>query len=65
MKLTIDGNEILKDLAKKPDRKRRTFYVSESLYKDFQKECEETPPSQVVEALMRIFVDSRRGGKGK
>jgi hypothetical protein len=61
MKLTVDANKILAEAGKKPDRKRRTFYVSEGLYKDFQKECDETPPSLVIESLMRLFVDSKRG----
>ena len=61
MKLTVDANQILDALGKKSDRKRRTFYVSEGLYKDFQKECEPTAPSLVVESLMKLFIESSRG----
>ncbi len=60
MKLTVDAEDILKELSKKPDRKRRTFYVSESLYKDFHKECGDVTPSQVLEMLMKLFVESKR-----
>ncbi len=60
MKLTIDAEEIINELSKKPDRKQTSLYISQSIYKDFQKDCGDTSPSQVVEMLMRLFSESRR-----
>ena len=64
MKLVIDADEILKELSKKPDRKQTSLYLSESVYKEFQKHCGETSPSQVVEMLMKLFSESAKT-KGK
>jgi len=66
MKLVIDADDILKELSsKKPDRKRYSVYLSESVYKQFQKDCGETPPSNVTEMLMRLFSDSKRANREK
>jgi hypothetical protein len=65
MKLVIDADEILKELSKKPDRKQTSLYLSEGVYKQFQKDCDDTPPSQVVEMLMKLFSESKRTNREK
>lgn len=64
MKEPIQADQILKQLAKKTDRKRISIYASESIYEAFRKACgEEVSPSQVLEHLMEKFAQSRRGSK--
>lgn len=58
--MKVDAREILNRL-KKDDRIRRTFYVSESVYDEFQKSCGEVSVSHVLEELMRQFVESAKG----
>lgn len=63
--MTIDGNEILQRLAKanKKDREQVTLYLSKSLYKEFKEHCGDIPASQVLEELLKAFIDSTKGVK--
>lgn len=66
MKLVIDADDILAELSsKRTDRKRFSLYLSEAVYKQFQKDCGDTAPSNVVEMLMRLFSDSKRANREK
>ena len=55
--MKIDGKKILKDL-KKGDRKPVTLYLSEDIYKSFKKACGNVASSQLIEKLMKDFLDS-------
>lgn len=58
--MKTDGKSILQKLAanQKTDREKVSLYLSKSLYEEFKKKCGEVPASQVMEELMRQFVDS-------
>ena len=58
--MAIDGRNILRRLSisKKSDRERVSLYLSHGLYKEFKKNCDEISPSQVMEELMREFLNS-------
>lgn len=56
--MDIDGQKILEELAKRPDRERVSLYLSKSLYRDFTKSCGNIAPSKVMEVLMKRFIDS-------
>jgi hypothetical protein len=60
--MQVNAKDILKRL-KKEDRIRRSFYISESIYDDFQRACGDVAVSQVVEELMRQFVESAKDKK--
>lgn len=54
----INRKELLNRLkAEGKDKKKVTFYLSEGLYKEFQKACDGVPASQVIEEVMRAFID--------
>lgn len=60
MKKNIDAEKILKELeANKPDRKKTSLYLSESLYLAFKKTLEKRgqTPSAVIEKLMAEFIE--------
>jgi len=60
-KKSIDGQAILKALeGKKKDRGRVTLYLSKSLYQTFQKHCGDVAASEVVEELMRAFIEGTK-----
>ncbi len=58
--MKVDAKEILVRL-KKEDRTRKTIYVSEPVYDEFQKTCGEVSVSSVLEELMRQFIESAKG----
>ena len=60
--MRVNAKDILERL-KKEDRIRRTIYVSESTYEDFQKTCGEVSVSGVLEELMRQFIESSKEKK--
>ena len=60
--MRVDAKEILNRL-KKADRIRRTIYVSESVYEESQKACGKVSASNVLEELMRQFVESTKNEK--
>jgi hypothetical protein len=60
--MKVNSNEILSKLRKE-DRVRRTFFISSSVYEDFQKACADVAAGVVIEELMRQFVESARGRK--
>lgn len=60
MKLVIDAKELLKEASKKSDRKATTLWLSESVYKEFQADCGDVAPSNIIEMLMRKFSESNR-----
>ena len=64
MKPEIDAKAILEKLAagKKDDREKTSLYLSRSLYERFKLACSDVSPSQVMEELMRLFLDSKRRG---
>lgn len=59
--MKINGKEILERLAEanQNDRGKTTLYLSKKVYQDFKKVCEdsEVPTSQVLEELMKQFVE--------
>ena len=60
----IDAKAIKDKLrAKESDRKKLSFYLSGSLYEQFKRACDDLPASQVLEELMRAFVDSGKKSK--
>ena len=65
MAIKLDGKEILRKLSVKSDRTRTTLYLSKSLYEEFKNHCQEVPPSQVVEELMRHFIATTPAKKSK
>ncbi len=53
----VNRKDILSKLKSEgKDKKKVTFYLSESLYKEFQKACDGVPASQVIEELMKDFI---------
>jgi len=56
----INAKDIIKRLTKKDIRERISLYLSKDLYADFRYACEkeEVKASQVMEELMKLFVDS-------
>ncbi len=58
--MKINGKEILDRLAvaNKNDREQVTLYLSKSLYKKFKEACGEIPASQVLEELLKVFIES-------
>jgi hypothetical protein len=57
--MKIDGKAILDKLANQvTDRKKVSLYLSESLYEDFKKKCGKGLASQVMEELMKQFLES-------
>ena len=61
--MKVDAQEILRRLKSKSDRIRRSIFVSESLYTDFQDACGDVSLNAVLEDLMRQFVESAKGKK--
>ena len=61
--MKIDAREILERLGAKNDRIRRSIFVSESIYSEFQKACGNVAVSTVLEDLMKQFTDSAKGKK--
>jgi hypothetical protein len=62
MKPEIDADAILDKLAagKKDDREKTSLYLSRGLYERFKQVCSDVSPSQVIEELMRLFLESKR-----
>ena len=60
--MKVDAKDILNRL-KKEDRVRRSIYVSEQVYEEFQKACGNIAVSPVLEELMRQFVESKKDKK--
>jgi predicted CopG family antitoxin len=58
--MKVDAKEILVRL-KKEDRIRKTIYISETVYDEFQKTCGAVGVSPVLEELMRQFIESAKG----
>ncbi len=58
--MKINGKEILERLAalKKNDREQVTLYLSKSLYSAFKERCDDIPASQVLEELLKAFIES-------
>lgn len=57
----INAKSILRKLeSNKKGRKKLSFYLSVSLYEDFKEACDKVPASQVIEELMRLFVESSK-----
>lgn len=58
--MKIDGKALLKKLAEsKSDRKKVSLYLSESLYEKFKSSCgEDASASEMMEELMRLFIES-------
>ena len=48
--------EIIKGIKERSDRIRKTIYVSESVFKEAQRQCKETSISKVIEELLRDFI---------
>ncbi len=40
------------------DRRKISLYLSEGLYKEFRETCGDKPASQVLEILMKKFIDT-------
>jgi hypothetical protein len=57
--MRVDAKELLTRL-KKSDRIRRSMYVSELIYEEFQKACGEVGVSPVLEELMKQFIESAK-----
>lgn len=52
----INRREILNKLkAEGRDKKKVTLYLSEALYKEFQKACDGVPASRVIEEMIKKF----------
>ena len=57
--MKVDGKQLLKKLkSDKSDRGKVNMYLSKGLYEDFKKCCGDVPASQVMEELMRQFIES-------
>lgn len=58
----FDGKAILKRLAgtRRDDRMKISLYLSKSLYVSFKAICNDIPASQVMEELMREFIESTK-----
>jgi hypothetical protein len=63
MESKIDGKQILKDLEKKGERAKVSFYLSKDLYDEFKEACGNVAASQVLQRLMEQFVESVRPNK--
>lgn len=44
--------------SKESDKKKLSFYLSEDLYEQFKSACDGLPASQILEELMRSFIES-------
>lgn len=49
--------------SRESDRKKLSFYLSGSLYEEFKNACDDLPASQVLEELMRAFIESSPKGR--
>ena len=59
MTTKVDGKRILDKLREdKGDRTKVSLYLSKTLYADFKRSCKDIPASQVMEELMRTFIES-------
>lgn len=56
----VDAKDILNRLRDRDDRVRKSIYVSESIYKEFEKACKNVKLSRVLEDLMIQFVESSK-----
>ncbi len=54
----ISRKEILGKLKQEgKDKKKVTLYLSASLYKEFQNACDGVPASNVVEELIKLYIE--------
>jgi hypothetical protein len=51
-----DVDEMIDRLTEAPDRIKVTFYISLSIYKNFQKACDKVSASKVIEEVMKQFI---------
>jgi hypothetical protein len=58
--MKVDAKRILDRLRDRSDRTRKSIYVSEGVYKEFEKSCGEVPISRVLEELMIQFIESEK-----
>lgn len=49
---------ILDKIKSENDRQKTSLFLSESLYNEFKKHCDEVSPSKVIEALMADFIEN-------
>lgn len=63
MSLTIDSKKILADVGYQTDRTKVSCYLSKSLYDDFKRSAGAIPASQVVQRLMKLFVEDAMSSK--
>jgi hypothetical protein len=62
--MKVDAKRLLDRLRDRTDRKRKSIYVSEGVYEDFEKSCGEVPVSRVLEELMIQFIESEKKEQG-
>ncbi len=57
-KKKIDSRKIIQKLERqKSDRQKITLYLSRQLYEDLRKKCKDVAPSQVIEELIKEFIE--------
>jgi hypothetical protein len=62
--LEINADLILVELTKEESSKKKTnIYVDETVWEDFKKTCGSIPPSNVLERLMKLFIQSKNPRK--
>jgi len=57
--IKIDAKAIKEKVrSRESDRKKLSFYLSGNLYEQFKIACDDLPASQVLEELMRAFIEA-------
>ena len=55
-----DAKDMVEALARESDRKKTSIYISERVWKDFKKACKTATPSNVLERLMKDFIEKTK-----
>jgi hypothetical protein len=58
--MKVNAKEMLERLQRPKDRGPKSVYVSDKVWRDFEKACGKIPVSNVVEDLMRQFIVSAK-----
>ena len=58
--MCMDAKKIIEKLRGEADRQRVSLYLSQSILAEFRKACGDVAPSQVMEEMMKDFIQSSK-----